>query len=122
MGDMISRVGSGGIGQNQTMANFPLLKNREAQPAELIPGRGQENKAMEKEISPEHIRSLINKANENIRFTETRFIYYKDINRIAIKVVDKETQEVIREIPPEETIEILQKLMESAGLLIDVKR
>lgn len=120
MGNVVSGINSGSVGLNQTATSYPLQKNKEALPP--MPAKGQESKTMEKEISPEHIKSVINKAYGNIKFTETKFIYYRDINRIAIKVIDKETQEVIREIPPEETIEILQNMMESAGLLIDVKR
>jgi len=36
--------------------------------------------------------------------------------------MDVDTDKVIREIPPEETLEMLQKLWEVAGLLVDEKR
>ncbi|MFC7678559.1 flagellar protein FlaG [Paenibacillus sp. GCM10028914] len=38
---------------------------------------------------------------------------------IMIKVLNKETGEIIREIPPEQTLEIVAKMMEFAGLIID---
>lgn len=40
-------------------------------------------------------------------------------NRIIIKLVDRETQEVIKEIPPEKTLDLLAKRMELAGVLVD---
>jgi flagellar protein FlaG len=73
--------------------------------------------------SENQIKSAISQANSQLRFTSTRceFSYYEDINRVAIKVIDRYTDKVIREIPPEETIELVQKLWEFAGLLYDEK-
>ncbi len=67
--------------------------------------------------------SEMSKANSHLRFrgTKCEFKYYEDVNRVAIKVLDQETNEVIREIPPEETIKLIQKLWEYAGLLYDEK-
>lgn len=69
------------------------------------------------------LESEINKANNQLHFKSTRceFKYFDDINRVAIKVIDKNTDEVIREIPPEDTIKLIQKLWEFAGLLYDEK-
>jgi len=41
---------------------------------------------------------------------------------VTIKVFDKETEEIIREIPPEKTLEMIEKMWELAGLLVDEKR
>lgn len=38
---------------------------------------------------------------------------------IMVKVLNKETGELIREVPPEKTLDIAAKMMEIAGLLID---
>jgi flagellar protein FlaG len=35
---------------------------------------------------------------------------------------DKERKEVIKEIPPEETLEMVEKMWELAGILVDEKR
>lgn len=42
-------------------------------------------------------------------------------NHILYKVKDKETGEVIREIPEEKLLDIVAKIMEISGLLIDEK-
>ena len=51
---------------------------------------------------------------------EYRFI--EGINRISITVVDAETEEVIKEIPAENVLEMAQKLQEMAGLQVDERR
>ncbi|RUS43045.1 flagellar protein FlaG [Cohnella sp. AR92] len=40
---------------------------------------------------------------------------------VTIKVMNKETGELIREIPPEKTLDLVAKMMEFAGILIDQK-
>ncbi|TFE29032.1 flagellar protein FlaG [Cohnella luojiensis] len=42
-------------------------------------------------------------------------------NTIMVKVINKDTGEVIREIPPEKTLDLVAKMMEFAGILIDEK-
>ncbi|NMM61273.1 flagellar protein FlaG [Clostridium sp. P21] len=38
---------------------------------------------------------------------------------IGIKIVDNETQEVIQEIPSKKIVEMIDKLCELAGLMVD---
>nr|WP_275446282.1 flagellar protein FlaG [Paenibacillus sp. ACRSA] len=40
---------------------------------------------------------------------------------IMVKVLNKETGELLREIPPEKTLDLVAKMMEIAGILIDEK-
>ena len=54
--------------------------------------------------------------------TKCEFSYHEETKRVSIKVIDAETEEVIREIPPEETLEMLSKMWELAGLMVDEKR
>ena len=43
-------------------------------------------------------------------------------NRITIKIKDKDTDEVIKEIPSEKALEMLAKAWELAGIMVDEKR
>ncbi len=75
--------------------------------------------------SDQQIKSAISQANSKLKVnhrTKCEFSYHEETKRVSIKVVDKDTQEVIREIPPEETLEMMEKMWELAGLLIDEKR
>lgn len=46
---------------------------------------------------------------------------HKGTHAIMVKVFNKETGELIREIPPEKTLDLVVKMMEFAGILIDEK-
>ncbi len=71
----------------------------------------------------ERVKEAIEKLNSDIRFKRTRceFTYHEECNRVSIKLYDTNTKEVIREIPSEDTIRMLEKLNELAGLMIDEK-
>lgn len=44
---------------------------------------------------------------------------HEQTNAIMIKIINNETGELIREIPPEKTLDIVAKMLEVNGLLID---
>jgi flagellar protein FlaG len=54
--------------------------------------------------------------------TRCEYSYHKETKRVSIKVIDKNTDKVIREIPPEKSLDMLQKMWEMAGILVDEKR
>ena len=56
------------------------------------------------------------------RNTIAEFGYNEPTNRITIKIKDKETNEIIKEIPSEKALEMLAKAWELAGLMVDEKR
>ncbi|MBQ3599905.1 MAG: flagellar protein FlaG [Lachnospiraceae bacterium] len=89
--------------------------------------KGQEMVALEeekKEPTSKQIKSALEQANQKAKMTKTacEFAYDEETRRISITVKDKETDEVIREIPAEETLEMISKIWEFAGLLVDEKR
>jgi uncharacterized FlaG/YvyC family protein len=87
-------------------------------------GSEQNQGQKENPASEQQIKEAISKANNKMKVSRTRceFSYHEETNRVSIKVMDKETQEVIREIPTEEALEMIEKMWELAGLLIDEKR
>lgn len=76
------------------------------------------------EVSPEKIKKAVDEVNKKIKPTHTtcQFSYHEETNRISIKVIDEESKKVIREIPPEKTLDMIAKSLELAGFLVDEKR
>ena len=54
--------------------------------------------------------------------TEAVFGIHEGTNRVMIKIVDKDTKDVIKEYPPEQTLDMIQKVWEMAGIMVDEKR
>lgn len=85
-------------------------------------GQNSENNGAKSEKKTATMKDIseINKViNQN---TIAEFGYNEPTNRVTIKIKDKETDEVIKEIPSEKALEMLAKAWELAGLLVDEKR
>lgn len=76
------------------------------------------------DVSAEKVKKAVEEINKKIRPTHTQceFKFHEKTNRLSITVRDAETQEVIKEIPPEKTLDMIAKTLELAGLLVDEKR
>lgn len=75
----------------------------------------------EKEPAKSTIDSAISGMNARLPKTHCAYAYDEDTKRITIKVFDDETEEIIREVPPEKSLEVLKKVWEIAGIIIDEK-
>lgn len=91
-------------------------------------GKGQEKKeGMEENIESdqqvlhEKIQKSIEEYSSRMGNFEARFGVHESTNRVTIKLVDKDTKEVIKEIPPEKTLDMIAKCLELAGMLVDEK-
>lgn len=76
---------------------------------------------MEKEPAISTIESAISSINAQMTKTRCAYAYDEDAKRITIKVYDDETDELIREVPPERSLELLKRVWEKTGIMIDEK-
>lgn len=89
---------------------------------------GEEDSQQQKQQQREHAASeatiddAVKSANRKMEKTRCEYSYHKKTNRVSIKVIDEETDKVIREIPPEKSLDMLQKMWEMAGILVDERR
>ncbi|PYI51182.1 flagellar protein FlaG [Paenibacillus flagellatus] len=74
-------------------------------------------------ISEEQLIRAIDKAVKAVQGTATvlDFSVHKSTNQIMVKVLERDTGRVIREIPPEKMLDFVAKLCEMAGILVDKK-
>lgn len=84
---------------------------------------GQQGK-LPQQPSQEEIQHAITSANKRAQFghTNAQFSYHENTHTISVKIIDKDTNEVIKEIPSEETLEMISKMWELAGIMVDEKR
>lgn len=70
----------------------------------------------------ERIRKAVEDINRRAMNSEAIFGIHEATNRVTIKIVDKATKEVIKELPPEKTLDMIAKAWEMAGLMVDERR
>lgn len=76
---------------------------------------------MNKQETPEQLKKMIAEMNKKINKSNEEAVFgvHEETNRIMIKIQDKDTKEVIKEFPPEKTLDMIAKLWEMAGILVD---
>ncbi|WP_233567157.1 flagellar protein FlaG [Cohnella endophytica] len=75
-------------------------------------------------ISDHQLVKAIDRAIKNMQGPNTslEFSVHNKTKEIMVKVLNKDTGEVIREIPPEKTLDFVAKMWKMAGLLVDERR
>ena len=84
--------------------------------------QGENSSGKEKEPAQSSMDAAMTVLNSQIARTHCAYAYDEVTKRVSIKVFDDETDELIREVPPEKSLEALKKIWEIAGIIIDEKR
>lgn len=85
-------------------------------------GSNQQQYTGDGAASHEQIKQAIEKMNKQMYGSEAVFGIHEGTNRVTIKIVDKDTKAVIKELPAEKTLDMIQRVWEMAGILVDEKR
>lgn len=119
-------------GQTQTADNTDVV-NIESAPkvdavtkaVETLEDKNEEDLSRDQnQPSPEQLRKAVEGMNRKITTnnSELQFGIHEGTHRVTIKVIDKQSKKVIRELPPEKTLDMIAKAWEIAGILVDEKR
>ena len=105
----------------------PLRTDSAAAALQSVDAKGnaeQQGSGQQKGHKPSEatVDDAVKLANLKMEHTRCEYSYHKKTNRVSMKVIDRDTDEVIREIPPEKSLDMLQKMWELAGMLVDEKR
>lgn len=80
---------------------------------------GQEGSQSSSNESARQAAYTYNKLTNN---TKAVFGVNEATNRITIKIVDKDTDEIVKEFPAEKTLDMIARVWEMAGIMVDEKR
>ena len=107
--------------EGQMVETNPLVDANTAAVAQVSEQNEFQN-GQQKEPSNEQIRKAVEDINKKANYSDVQFGVHEGTNRITIKIVDRETKKVIKELPPEKTLDMIAKAWELAGILVDEKR
>ena len=84
---------------------------------------GNSSEQQKQQPTNEQIKRAVEQMNKNMMaHSEAVFGMHEGTNRVTIKIVDKDTKEVLKEFPPEKTLDMIAKVWEMAGILVDERR
>lgn len=127
----MSRI-DGNQPSQQPKVFHPYQRARQEMPEEVkaaLEGKGQgareskEQKARDEEKA-RRIRDSLQSLNEmSLIFDKgLRFQVHEATERTMVKVIEKETDRVLKEIPPEEVLNLVARIRDLIGLMLDVRR
>lgn len=73
------------------------------------------------EITEDQVSEVVRRANRSLEWAKRHFEYsiHDKTNTFVVRVYDSESDELIREIPPERILDLVARLWEVAGLIVD---
>lgn len=84
----------------------------------------QEQKANEKEIIPrDKVQKAVDALNEfmTVQNRNSKFVMHDGLDRYYVEVVDAQTNEVIREVPPRKLLDAFYTMQKFLGMIVDEK-
>lgn len=105
---------------SKVTGNMPLNAFKVKQPE----ARNEEIKYEEPRFSRENLNDAVEMLNAAAKTTNNRIAFSVDekTDRIIMRVLDANNNEVIREIPPKEVIRLAAQIREMIGMFIDESR
>lgn len=112
--------------QTDTTQNLYANKNKEIESSVKTSSIEEQKEVLEKQDKEkikkelDRITEELNKALKPLN-TTLKFKFDDKVDELVVKVVDTKDNRVIREYPPKEALELMQKMRELIGLLFDKK-
>lgn len=112
------------VSTNQKTDNLTLLSEKQdvsiKSEKDLIL---KESQGVNVSIAEEQLIQTIERAVKSLQGPQTilEISIHQKTHDIMVKILNKDTGELIREVPPEKTLDLVANMMEIAGILIDQK-
>ncbi len=116
VGEVVSRI-------NETPVTQTGLKQEGARSPTPIQKGGGEKISLPPESDPQSLKEMVGAIQEELEKLNVRLVFNVDkkTGEIVVKIVDPKTNEVIRQIPPEELLRVREKLDELVGILFEAR-
>lgn len=114
------KVGGGGlqalIGESiSPVKRIDPAQNKKDEPSLFDPGINKPVPTKDELIhAVEEMNHVIDLVNKDLKFK-----LHEETERIMVKVLDRDSGEILKEIPPEELLDMLVSLKEAVGIFID---
>ena len=83
-----------------------------------------EKNTLGEQLSLDNVKDILQKKMENVKLLfnrEAKFEIDREADLIVVKIIDKESKELIRQIPPEEAVKLAKAMNEIEGIIFDQK-
>lgn len=77
----------------------------------------------EQTISKEKLQQAVDSVNEflQLNHSASKFVFHEGLDRYFVQVVDTETEEIVKEIPPKKLLDAFYEMQKLVGMIVDEK-
>lgn len=77
----------------------------------------------EQEVSKEKLQQVVDAVNDFLETNNStsKFMYHEGLERYYVTVVNRETDQVIKEIPPKKLLDAFYEMQKMVGMIVDEK-
>ncbi len=95
----------------QESSNVTKSKDEQNQPNETT------------DIIDDKLQQAISSLNEflEINHNSSKFVYHEGLDRYFVQVINKDTEEVVKEIPPKKLLDAFYEMQKLVGMIVDEK-
>ncbi|WP_445479409.1 flagellar protein FlaG [Lysinibacillus irui] len=90
----------------------------------ITQSQGEKISAAEgQEVSKEKLQNVVDTVNEflQINHNASKFVLHDGLDRYFVQVVDTQTEEVVKEIPPKKLLDAYYEMQKLLGMIVDEK-
>jgi len=83
----------------------------------------ENQKIDEQEITKEKLQQAVETVNEflQINHNSSKFVLHDGLERYFVQVVDTQTEEIVKEIPPKKLLDAFYEMQKLLGMIVDEK-
>lgn len=88
-----------------------------------IESQSIETSIAEEQLSKEKLQQAVNMVNEflHINHNSSKFVLHDGLDQYFVQVVDTQTEEIIKEIPPKKLLDAFYEMQKLLGMIVDEK-
>ena len=81
------------------------------------------NTSKQQEVSFEKLNKAVDAMNEFLKIEKrsAQFVFHEGLDKYYVRLVNAETEEVVKEIPPEKLLDAFYEMQKLAGMIVDEK-
>ena len=107
--------------RDRSSTSKPTLDEPQTQDRRTSSRVNAQSGAINKEINISDLEKIVAQVQESLKPVESRIQLSvdQDLNRVVVKVVDRDSGELIRQLPPEDVLQVQRFLNEQSGLILE---
>ncbi|MCH7320655.1 flagellar protein FlaG [Solibacillus sp. MA9] len=107
------------IGENVVQQGNQTTMKQQATTVERVQNLSIDNS----EETKAKVQEAVDKMNEmlDVNNSASKFMFHEGLERYYVTVVDRETEEVVKEIPPKRLLDAFYEMQKMLGMIVDEK-